>query len=131
MTAPSPASLFRGATATIWVSDHGRAVRFYRDVLGLPLARLVEGEWAEFRLADGFRLGIHPGHPSSTEMRPGDRGATEVGLEVEGPLEDAVGALKSRGVAFKGGIVDSPPVRLAFLSDPDGNALYLFSVARG
>ena len=129
MKAP-PSTPIRGATATIWVGDHARAVRFYRDVLGLPLARLVEGEWAEFRLADGFRLGIHPGDPGSSEMRPGDRGATEVGLEIEGSMEDAVAALQARGVPFQGPIVDSPPVRLAFLRDPDGNALYLFSVHR-
>jgi catechol 2,3-dioxygenase-like lactoylglutathione lyase family enzyme len=128
----APASpLIRGATATIWVRDHARAVRFYRDALGLPLAHMVDGEWAEFRLADGFRLGIHPGDPDSSVMQPGDRGATEVGLEVQGSMEDAVATLKARGVEFKGGIVDSPPLRLAFLCDPDGNALYLFSAARG
>jgi catechol 2,3-dioxygenase-like lactoylglutathione lyase family enzyme len=126
---------FRGATATIWVSDHARAVAFYRDALGLPLERHVPGEWALFRLPDGFALALHPAHagdpgdPESATMRPGDRGATEVGLEVDGRMEDAVAALRARGVAFHGGIVESPPVRLAFLRDPDGNALYLYERA--
>jgi catechol 2,3-dioxygenase-like lactoylglutathione lyase family enzyme len=120
---PSP---IRGATATIWVTDVDRAVAFYRDALGLSLARHVPGEWAEFRLSDGFRIGLHKGDPKSTAMKPGDRGATEVGLEIRGLMEDAVAALQARGVAFQGGIVESPPVRLAFLRDPDGTALYLF-----
>jgi hypothetical protein len=86
----------------------------------------VPGEWAQFALPDGFVLALHPADPSSKDMKPGDRGATEVGLEVDRSMAEVVAALQARGVAFRGPIVDSPPVRLAFLSDPDGNALYLY-----
>ena len=34
-----------------------------------------------------------------------------------------------RGVEPRGGIVEIPPLRLAFLADPDGNPLYLYQRA--
>jgi lactoylglutathione lyase len=43
--------------AIVFVSDMGRAVSFYRDVLGLPL-RFESPEWTEFA-TDGATLALH------------------------------------------------------------------------
>src|ERR671918_147296 len=48
-----------------WTADMSRAVAFYRDVLGLPLARRDGDDWAEFD-AGGSRFALHgavEGHP--------------------------------------------------------------------
>src|SRR5436853_6937830 len=41
-----------------WVADLDRAVAFYRDLLGLPLARRDGNNWAEFD-AGGRRFALH------------------------------------------------------------------------
>ena len=61
--------------AIVFVSDMTRAVRFYRDVLGLPL-RFESPHWTEFA-TDGATLALHdaggasPQSPSSHEPKPG------------------------------------------------------------
>ena len=66
--------------AIVFVSDMTRAVRFYRDVLGLPL-RFESPHWTEFA-TDGATLALHdaggasPPSPSSHE--PGQGSAVRV-----------------------------------------------------
>jgi predicted enzyme related to lactoylglutathione lyase len=103
-----------------WTADMSRAVAFYRDVLGLPLARRDGDDWAEFD-AGGSRFALHgasEGHP----VRPG--GATAV-FEVE-DLDSARRRLEGRGVRFheRGGEVPGF-ARFASFSDPDGNTVQL------
>jgi predicted enzyme related to lactoylglutathione lyase len=103
-----------------WTSDMERAVRFYRDVLGLRLVRQDGDSWALFE-ADGSRFALHgvvDGHP----VAPG--GATAV-FSVD-DLDRARLTLEGRGARFheRGGEVPGY-ARFASLSDPDGNTVQL------
>jgi len=111
--------------ATVFVSDMGRAVDFYTKVLGLKLRMRAGDHWAEVEAGD-LVIGLHPAGPDSP--KPGTPGAVQIGLTVTKPLEDVVGELTRRGVAFHGPVVDDQQVRLAFFSDSDGNVLYLCEV---
>jgi CreA protein len=109
-----------------WVSDLDRAVRFYQEVVGLPLLRREDSNWAEFD-AGPVRLAVHgaiPGRP----VRPG--GATAV-FRVD-DLEDARSALESRGAEFDEHVGEVQGfARFASFRDPDGNAVQIIEYARG
>jgi catechol 2,3-dioxygenase-like lactoylglutathione lyase family enzyme len=105
-----------------------RAVEFYTNVLGLPLAGRWGNEYASIDLGRGAAIGLHPSGPRSP--RPGTRGAIQIGLAVDGAIENAVRNLSGRGVTFRGPVVNDTEVRLAFFADPDGNDLYLVEVRK-
>ena len=106
-----------------WVTDMERAVRFYREILGLFL-RNQEGEnWAVFDVG-GRQFALHrvvEGHPSA----PG--GATAV-FAVD-DLDRARTVLSERGVQFgHEGDVEGY-ARFASFQDPDGNTIQLIEYA--
>lgn len=117
-----------GGVPTIFISDMDEAVRFYTETLGLKLTFRAENHWATVDAGDGLTLGLHPA--SEKAPAPGTLGAVQIGLNVARPIEDVVETFKSRGVQFRGGIVDDANggVKLAFFNDPDGNVLYLCEV---
>jgi len=103
---------------TIIVSDMQRSVDFYTERLGLALKARYGDEFAVLE-APGVRIGLHPA--KGTQQKPG---SISLGLGVD-DVEAGRKHLQARGVAFKGDIVSDPPMRLAFLTDPDGVELYL------
>jgi len=121
--------MIQGITATIYVSDMDRAVDFYTNTLGLPLAGRWGDEYASIDLGKGVAIGLHPAR-SPHSPKPGSGGSIQVGFAVGKPLDEVVEDLQSRGVVFRGPIVDDVQVRLAFFGDPDGNDLYLAEVKK-
>lgn len=117
--------MLRTGIATVYIADMDQAVQFYTETLGCTLTRRVANEWAEVDAGGGFAIGLHPHHGNPHTPPPGARGSISIGFEVDQPLDGVVEKLKSRGVKFHGPILNDDPVRLAFFSDPDGNALYL------
>ena len=115
-----------GGIATVFVTDMSRAVAFYTDTLGLKLRMRAGDHWAEVEAKRDLVIGLHPASPDGPP--PGTAGAVQIGLQVNEPLEDVVGELTRRGVAFTGPIIDDTNVRLAFFADPDGNVHYLCEV---
>ena len=106
-----------------WVTDMDRAVRFYRDVLGLTLLRQDGGSWAEFD-AGGRRFALH-GVGEGQSVSPG--GATAVFSVFD--LDRAKAALSSRGVgSMHDGDVEGY-ARFASFVDPDGNTFQLIEYA--
>jgi predicted enzyme related to lactoylglutathione lyase len=108
-----------------WVTDMERAIRFYREILGLSL-RSQEGEnWAVFDVG-GRQFALHrvvEGHPT----QPG--GATAV-FAVD-DLDRARTVLSERGVEFgHEGDVEGY-ARFASFQDPDGNTVQLIEYAVG
>jgi len=104
---------------TISTKDIDAAVEFYGDVLGLERSKqwgkmpAHEFETGNLTIAvmqsDAF--GIEPGtnsHP--IEFRVDD-------------FEAAKAELESRGVTFKGEVIDSGVCKQGFFEDPDGNTL--------
>lgn len=125
--AGATATAIRGGNASVYISDMDRAVAFYTEALGLPLRTRIGGEWAEIDAGDGLVIGLHPARPPETPP-PGAAGAINIELRVTKPLEEVVADLGARGVTFNGPILSYENVRLASLSDPDGNALLLAQV---
>jgi predicted enzyme related to lactoylglutathione lyase len=108
-----------------WVSDMDRAVDFYRDVLGLRLARRDGSSWAQFELA-GRRFALH----AAAEGQPVQPGGATAVFSVE-DLEKAQATLAGRGVAITHqGDVEGYARFISFL-DPDGNTVQLIEYAEG
>ena len=112
-----------GGNATIYVADMDASVTFYSETLGLRLAFRAGDHWATIDAGNGFQLGLHPA--SEHQPAPGTAGGVTVGLAVDQPIEQVVSTLRKRGVSFQGPIIDEGMLKLAFFTDPDGNAFYL------
>jgi catechol 2,3-dioxygenase-like lactoylglutathione lyase family enzyme len=104
---------------TVSTKDFDASVTFYRDVLGLQESKrwgnMPAGEFETGNLtiaimqSDAFGLEFQANnHP--IEFRVDD-------------FEGAKAELESRGVEFKGEVLDSGVCYQTFFEDPDGNAL--------
>ncbi len=131
-TEVSTEQLIDGCSPTIYVSDLARAVSFYTETLGLKDANHAADHFAMIDAGQGQMLGLHP--PGRLTPSPGSPGSIQVGLTVSQPIEGVVRQLQDRGVAFHdrdgSPIVDDGAVKLAYLTDPDGNELYLCEVVK-
>ena len=119
MTTPLPSpSLY---SIAIFVRDVGPAVEFYRDKLGLPLAK--QGSFGAEFFRDGTRIGVHPAIHQDARALVGRH--TGITLLVPGLLHFC-GELHERGVRF----VTEPTQQswgiMAMVADPDGNVLALW-----
>lgn len=99
--------------AIAFVSDMSRSVKFYRDVLGLPL-KFESPHWSEFA-NEGSTIALHPASAENPA------GTCQLGLPVEGGLDAVHRRLTSQGVK----VVMAPRteqygIRQAVYSDPDG-----------
>jgi methylmalonyl-CoA/ethylmalonyl-CoA epimerase len=108
------------------VGDIGRAVAFYRDVLGLRL--LLEAPRMGMFDCGGIRLML-----SLAEVKQESSGSILYFKVAD--IEQAVRALESRGLAFERQphLVARMPdheLWMAFFRDPDGNALALMCEKR-
>lgn len=83
-----------------FVEDMGRAVKFYRDVVGLPLKFESPG-WSEFETGE-TTLGLHA---ASEKNRAGK---CELGFKVEN-LQDFYTQARAKGIAFS-----MPPTKQDF-----------------
>jgi predicted enzyme related to lactoylglutathione lyase len=113
--------------SAVWlpVQDMERAVRFYRDTLGLELQR-QEDDWAELD-ANGVQIGLN----AKDSETPGPEGGAVVAFQPEDDLEEAVARLRDQGVDFAGDVSEHPWGRIAALHDPDGNSLQLYEPPKG
>jgi len=113
--------VLKKGTATIYVSDIDRAVKFYSNVLGMRVKSHFSKDYAELEMP-GLTIGLHP--PTKSGPPPGSSGSISLGFLVD-DLDSVVSNLKGQGVEFRGNVIDDGPVKLAFFGDPDGNSLYL------
>ncbi|MDQ8043475.1 MAG: VOC family protein [Solirubrobacteraceae bacterium] len=117
------------ATATDFVTiptqDLGRAVAFYRDVLGLPCTAL-------YQRGDGPAIGAEfdTGNVTLSVLHVESVGITFAPLT--GPLalrvDDVAAAratIEARGVEFRADTMDTSVCHMAHFRDPDGNPLML------
>ncbi|HSJ17046.1 MAG TPA: VOC family protein [Solirubrobacterales bacterium] len=101
--------------------DYEQAAKFYGEVLGLPFGErwgnMPAGEFETGSLtiavmqSDAFGLEFQP-HTHPIALQVDDVQATRAELE-------------SRGVSFKGDVIDSGVCFQTFFEDPDGNSLGL------
>jgi len=109
----------------IFVTDIERAKVFYRDVLGLPVAR--EGSFGAELLTDPPHIGIHPAqHPAAKALV-----GRETGLTFHVPdLLHYCERLHEHGVRFINEPTKQPFGIMAMIADPDGNVLALWEEDR-
>ena len=103
------------------VVDMARARKFYEEVLGLKPSQ-VHGEpggmqWTEYDIGGGT-LALGAGSP---EWVPATSGCS-VALEVE-DFEESMRHLREHGVKFHMEPFTTPVCRMAFVLDPEGNAV--------
>ncbi len=103
------------------VTDMIRARDFYEKILALTPS-MTAGEpggmeWTEYDIGNGT-LSLGAGAP---DWKPTSSGCS-VGLEVDG-FDAAVAGLRDAGVTFHMEPLETPVCRMAFVLDPDGNAL--------
>ncbi|WP_375499102.1 VOC family protein [uncultured Jatrophihabitans sp.] len=108
--------------ATVWVpvEDMDRAVRFYRDQLGLSV-KSESDEWTEID-ANGLTIGLNAREHAST----GGGGAV-ISFQCDGSIEDEVDRLSSGGVELTGEISEHPWGRIAPFRDSEGNDLQFYA----
>jgi catechol 2,3-dioxygenase-like lactoylglutathione lyase family enzyme len=105
----------------IGTTDYERAAEFYRDVLGLPFAK----QWGSMPAGEfetgNLTLAVMQTDAFGFEFRANN---VPIALQVD-DVEAARHELESRGVQFKGDLIDSGVCHQAFFEDPDGNTLGL------
>ncbi len=110
--------------AAFTVTDLGRSVVFYRDVLGFPL--LFETNGMAFFQAGDLRLMIGTNSPD-----PPARGTV---LYFDAPdIDELAPALEAKGVVFSGPVevvqrTGTHELKLRLFRDPDGNPLALMGM---
>jgi len=121
-TAKSALGYKPNLTCALNVRDLGRAIAFYRDILGFKLLYQVdEMGWCELETeVPGVNIGL-----SQVEEAGGKGGATLTFGVVD--IERARGQLEAKGIRFDGPTnVIEGMVKLATFYDPDGNALMFY-----
>lgn len=99
------------------VHDMERAVRFYREVLGLTL-RFRDGDnWAAFDI-NGLSFALEGGHGSVRE------GGGKVSFKTS-DLDSFVAKLRAARVDVEGPTIGAHE-RRALVRDPEGNVFYLY-----
>jgi len=106
---------------TVATKDIDAAMEFYGNVLGLPFSK----RWGQMPAAE-FETGtvtiaLMQSDAFGIEFRPNNH---PIALRVD-DVEAARAELESRGVRFKGDILDSGVCHQAFFEDPDGNVIGL------
>jgi catechol 2,3-dioxygenase-like lactoylglutathione lyase family enzyme len=102
---------------TIPTRDIGRAVAFYRDVLGLPESDLNQAEVE----TSNVTLSFWEPETQGLDFKPNEAG---VALRVP-DVEAARTELEAKGVEFLGETFDSSVCHMGFFKDPDGNVVIL------
>ena len=115
-------------TATIYVTDMERAVRFYTETLGLKLKYRGGPGFTAIDAGREFEIGLHTTHPGGPQ--PGPNSPIQVGFYVDEPIAQVVATLRERGAEVGDPRPGGGPVTLASLADPDGNTLYLCEMQR-
>jgi len=110
--------------ATVWVpvQDMSRAVRFYRDVLGLAIKNESE-QWSEVD-ANGLMIGLNAREETASA---GSAGGAVISFQPDSDLDYEVEQMKGKGVTFTGEVSEHPWGRIAPFQDTEGNDLQLYA----
>ena len=101
------------------VKDAGRAIAFYRDVLGLqPTTTYPENRGAEFELSDGTTFGLWNGG-DAMPFQP----SNGILFAVD-DLDAATSAIKARGIPIALEH-ESPICNMLMIEDTEGNSVIL------
>jgi catechol 2,3-dioxygenase-like lactoylglutathione lyase family enzyme len=106
----------------LYVSDLERSIRFYRDLLGIPLEHDPHDDsWAEATLAGGIRFALHQAPTETGEL---GSGTVRLDFEVAG-IDAAAEQLRAAGVEV-GEVARESWGSACTIVDPDGYRIELF-----
>ncbi len=98
-------------------NDIDADTKFWGELLGLELAQNHHGKWLEFEGPDGKTIAVEQMSPEGTPP--------SLALETD-DIDAEVARLKAAGVTFQQpDIMDSGVCKMAFVTDPSGNALII------
>ena len=104
---------------TVATQDYERAAEFYGETLGLEFSK----RWGEMPAGEfetgNLTIAVMQSDAFGIEFRANNH-------PIEFHVDDFEGAkaeLESRGIEFRGDVIDSGVCHQAFFADPDGNAL--------
>ena len=104
---------------TVGTRDYETSKHFYGEVLGLPFAK----RWGKFPAGEfetgSLTIAVMQSDAFGIEFQPHRH---PIALHVD-DVAAARQELESRGVEFRGDILDSGVCHQAFFEDPDGNVL--------
>ena len=104
-------------------SDFDKSLKFYRDLLELPIVTTGEDAFSKFVRFDCGGFGIH----IYEWTKPFNRAHTGLQFYVE-DVDSLHAELRSQGVKFSGDIRDEPwGGRVVTVCDPDGNLFDLLN----
>jgi len=104
------------------VSDMDKSMKFYRDVLELPVKN-TSSEWVEF-FSSGTVLALHPSKGKSRTKNSG----VLVGFMVSN-LEQVAKSLKDKNVEFFKEPKEESFGKHAIISDPDGHLISIAEIS--
>lgn len=103
----------------LYVDDLERAIRFYEAALGVRFSRFED--WADCRLADGTRFGLHGSHAGAEPQTPG----TAIVDFLVDDLAAATARVRAAGSSV-GEVQEVPIGRFVEFHDPQGYRVQLF-----
>ena len=115
-------SFKRLGAVILLVSDMDKSIKFYRDVLELPIKN-TSSEWVEF-FSSGTVLALHP---SKSKSRTRNSGVL-VGFMVSN-LETVAKKLKDKKVEFFKEPKEESFGKHAILADPDGHLISIAEIS--
>ena len=115
-------SFKRLGAVILLVSDMDKSIKFYRDVLELPIKN-TSSEWVEF-FSSGTVLALHP---SKSKSRTKNSGVL-VGFMVSN-LETVAKKLKDKKVEFFKELKEESFGKHAIIADPDGHLISIAEIS--
>jgi lactoylglutathione lyase len=115
-------SFKRLGAVILLVSDMDKSIKFYRDVLELPIKN-TSSEWVEF-FSSGTVLALHP---SKSKSRTKNSGVL-VGFMVSN-LETVAKKLKDKNVEFFKEPKEESFGKHAIIEDPDGHLISIAEIS--
>jgi catechol 2,3-dioxygenase-like lactoylglutathione lyase family enzyme len=130
---PRSGSAFQAIRAidytVIFVRDMAAMRRFYEDILGFPLLRVLSPRWIEYRVGDNTLVLAKPSRTSADVPTPNGSASLQLAFKVAASeVDQCADELVRHGISLL-----SPPTdqvfghRTLFFRDPDGNLLEVFA----
>lgn len=109
---------------TIQVTNLDNSLKFYKDLLGMKIAKVIEGGNHQIVMLgedDDAKIELIP---ISTASRENLGNGVSIGIAFK-QLDDLVKKIKSKNIPVVGPITPMPDIRFFFVNDPDGYTIQL------
>lgn len=109
---------------TIQVTNLDNSLKFYKDLLGMKIARVIEGGNHQIVMLgedDDAKIELIP---ISTASKENLGNGVSIGIAFK-QLDDLVEKIKSKNIPVVGPITPMTDIRFFFVNDPDGYTIQL------